>query len=399
MLFNSYSFIAVFLPLTLIAYYVAARWSTDAAKAVLAIASLVFYAIPDAGNLPLLLLSIGFNWTMSRLVVGTDRSPVWRNSFLAVGIVGDLGALVAFKYAAFISGLLSGDLSSHTAVSTIPLGISFFTFTQIAFLVDSRLTILEGHRFLDYLLFVTVFPHLIAGPIIHHREMIPQFRDPATYSGDPEKISRGICMFAAGLAKKVWLADGIAAYADQAFSLHAPTFLDAWCGATAYAFQIYFDFSGYSDMAIGLGLMFGLRLPVNFRSPYKADSIIEFWRRWHITLSRFLRDYLYIPLGGNRYGRVRRYVNLMITMLLGGLWHGANLTFLAWGAAHGAALAANHLWRGAGIRMPRTIAHILTLATIAITWVFFSALTDFLYQRHREIIASGLPDPAAVGLG
>ncbi len=237
------------------------------------------------------------------------------------------------------------DLALGTVV--LPIGISFFTFQKIAFLVDAYRGRVDRLNFIDFVLFVTFFPQLIAGPIVHHSEVMRQFRDQTPLS--TQTVALGVTIFTIGLAKKVLLADTAALFASPLFDAVAagarPDMLAAWGSALAYTAQLYFDFSGYSDMAIGGGLLFGIRLPVNFASPYKAESIIEFWHRWHITLSRFLREYLYIPLGGNLKGPSRRFVNLLITMLLGGLWHGAGWTFVVWGALHGFYLVVNHLWR------------------------------------------------------
>ena len=270
----------------------------------------------------------------------------------------------------------------------LPLGISFFTFQQIAYIVDCAHDNVDTHGFFDYALFVTFFPQLIAGPIVYHRDMLPQIRSGDAFSFPITDLGIGSKIFAIGLIKKVVFADGMAVYATPVFEAAdagvALTFIEAWGGAFAYTLQLYFDFSGYSDMAIGLGRMFGLRLPINFRAPYKASSIIEFWRRWHITLSMFLRNYLYIPLGGNKRGRTRRWINLMITMLLGGLWHGAGWTFVAWGGLHGLYLCINHLWRfladRSGIDLSasatgRFASWALTFVAVVIAWVFFRAET------------------------
>ena len=268
---------------------------------------------------------------------------------LTLGVAGDLLMLGIFKYAGFLAANLNAIFSTGFTVNILlPVGISFYTFTQIAFLVDAYRGNVARYALPHYALFVTYFPHLIAGPILHHKDMIPQFERAEAKRPDPHLILCGLIIFAIGLFKKTCLADGIQPLVALAFGPNAPTFDQAWIGALAYTFQLYFDFSGYSDMAIGISLMFGIFLPLNFNSPYKATSIIDFWRRWHMTLSQFLRDYLYIPLGGNRRGRVLRYVNLMITMLLGGLWHGAAWTFVVWGALHGAYLCINHAWNNFG---------------------------------------------------
>jgi D-alanyl-lipoteichoic acid acyltransferase DltB (MBOAT superfamily) len=264
----------------------------------------------------------------------------------------------------------------------LPIGISFFTFTQIAYLVDTYQGKVKEYRFIHYLLFITYFPHLIAGPVLHHAEMMPQFDQPHTYRFSYRNLAVGLSIFAIGLAKKVLVADSLAPHASFLFDKSdAFSLLLAWGGVLAYAFQLYFDFSGYSDMAIGISRLFGIRLPLNFDSPYKAANIIDFWRRWHMTLSRFLRDYLYVPLGGNRKGPVRRYVNLMLTMLLGGLWHGAGLNFALWGALHGAYLMLNHAWQALArrLRFPlaapawRGASMVLTFGAVCVAWVFFRA--------------------------
>jgi len=265
----------------------------------------------------------------------------------------------------------------------LPLAISFYTFQQIAFLVDTYRGFVGWVSFLNYAVFVTFFPQLIAGPIVHHKEVMPQFASRQNLA-DFNRLAVALSIFTVGLFKKTVIADGLAPTANLVFAKadagNLVSSIEAFAGTFAYSFQLYFDFSGYSDMAIGLALLFGIRLPVNFRSPYRADSIIEFWRRWHITLSRFLRDYLYIPLGGNRKGATRRATNMMTTMLLGGLWHGAGWTFVIWGGLHGASLLINQIWAGVilrhpGLRLPKSVAVGLTFVTISFFWIFFRAET------------------------
>ncbi len=280
---------------------------------------------------------------------------VTERSFLIIAIASNLGLLAIMKYADFFIAtannvLLPLNVGPVTILDIVlPLGISFFTFTQIAFLVDTYRGHINEKNFIHYFLFVSYFPHLIAGPVIHHKQMMPQFSQDSTYSVSYNNIAMGVTFFSIGLFKKVFLADGIAIYANGLFNAVAgggnPTFFEAWAGALAYALQLYFDFSGYCDMAIGISLFLNIKLPINFDSPYKSSDIIEFWRRWHMTLSAFLRDYLYIPLGGNRDGKLMRYRNIMITMLLGGLWHGAGWTFVLWGGLHGAYLVINNEWK------------------------------------------------------
>jgi D-alanyl-lipoteichoic acid acyltransferase DltB (MBOAT superfamily) len=390
MLFSSYQFIFAFLPTVLAAFALVRLYSARAAVVVLMVASLYFYAAWKAEFLPLLLLSIGGNFLLG-LAMKRSRRP---RLVLAAGITLNLLALCYFKYALFVAGTVEAAFGIHLALPPIvlPIGISFFTFQQIAYLVDVGRGTPPERDPVSFALFVSFFPHLIAGPLVHHAEMIPQFK-----SERNRRLAvlgaRGLAIAAAGLFKKVVLADGFAQFATPMF-----THVDsggtigcawAWIATIAYALQIYFDFSGYSDMAIGLALMFGIRLPVNFRSPYKARSIIDFWRRWHITLSRFLRDYLYVPLGGNRRGTPRRYANVLITMLLGGLWHGAGWTFLAWGALHGFCLVVNHAVRQLRTARPRWFAALrvvpecvrqgvawaATFATVLGAWVLFRATT------------------------
>jgi D-alanyl-lipoteichoic acid acyltransferase DltB (MBOAT superfamily) len=346
MLFNSYAFIFLFLPVALLGYFVLGRRSDLAPVVWLTLASLVFYAFGGWQFVPLLLASIAFNYGVGYLLIARKLSHRARLAVLTAGVSGDLVVLGVFKYAGFFAANLDALFSTGFIVSVaLPVGISFYTFTQIAFLVDAYRGSVARYALPHYALFVTYFPHLIAGPILHHKDMIPQFERAEAKRPDPHLVLCGLIIFAIGLFKKTCLADGIQPLVSQAFGPNTPTFDQAWIGVLAYTFQLYFDFSGYSDMAIGASYMFGIRLPLNFHSPYKATSIVEFWRRWHITLSRFLRHYLYIPLGGSRRGPLRRYVNLMLTMLLGGLWHGAGWTFVVWGALHGAFHSLNNAWR------------------------------------------------------
>lgn len=391
MLFNSYAFLFLFLPVTFLGFFQIGRYSRPLAALWLFAASLFFYGWWNPAYVGLLLASIFFNYAVGMaLSREMARGQVGRNKWiLGLGVATNLVLLGYFKYANFFVTNADAALNLGWQIETIilPLGISFFTFTQIAFLVDAYRGEVKEANFVHYGLFVTYFPHLIAGPVLHHKEMMPQFALPATYRVNWENLSVGLTIFSLGLFKKVVLADGIAPFASPVFSAAADgqtlTFLEAWGGALAYTFQLYFDFSGYSDMAIGISRLFGVKLPLNFDSPYKAVNIIEFWRRWHMTLSRFLRDYLYFALGGNRKGPVRRYLNLFSTMLLGGLWHGAGWTFVIWGALHGFYLIINHAWH----QIRKTLGHdlkrstsfgrfvsmALTFLVVVIGWVFFRA--------------------------
>jgi D-alanyl-lipoteichoic acid acyltransferase DltB (MBOAT superfamily) len=386
MLFNSYPFILVFLPITLAGYLILCRRWPHLPVYWLVAASLAFYAGWDLRYVPLLLGSAAFNYFAGRLIAAYRLAGGKGRLLLASAIAPNLALLGYFKYANFFVNALDAATGLHWALGTIilPLGISFFTFTQLAFLVDVWRGVAAERSFSKYLLFVTFFPHLVAGPILHHAEVMPQFgRAPQSRT---ENASVGLTIFVLGLFKKVVFADGIAPFVAPVFdaaALGQPVGpLEAWSASIAYALQLYFDFSGYSDMAIGLARMVGVTFPQNFASPYKASNIIEFWRRWHMTLSRFLRDYLYIPLGGNRRGRARRYINLMVTMVLGGLWHGAGWTFIIWGALHAIFLVVNHVWRaltGADKGPPagaqRALSCGLTFAAVTVAWVFFRAPT------------------------
>ncbi len=391
MLFNSYVFIFAFLPVTLLGFFILGRYKPMLAAGWLAIASLFFYGWWNPVYVWLLALSACFNYACGVAIAraGVHDGKRMRKRMLIFAVTVNLAVLAYYKYANFflasINHVTGAGLSFGEIV--LPLGISFFTFTQIAFLADTYYGKAREYNFIHYGLFVTYFPHLIAGPVLHHAEMMPQFGQPATYRFSFENAAVGITIFAIGLFKKVILADGVGAYVKPVFDAAAAgvqlTALEAWCGALAYTFQLYFDFSGYSDMAIGLSRLFGVVLPLNFHSPYKAVNIIDFWRRWHMTLSRFLRDYLYTPLGGNRKGAARRYLNLMITMALGGLWHGAGWTFVLWGTLHGFYLAVNHGWHALRVqlghdlrgstRWGRACACLVTFIAVVIGWVLFRA--------------------------
>ncbi len=371
MLFNSQTFILGFAPCVLALYYAAAERPV-ARQAVLVASSLLFYGWWDVRFLPLLIGLTLANWLLVRLYAA------WRaDAVLVAGVVMNLLVLGVCKYADFAAGTLADLLGTthHPWGIVLPLGISFFTFQKISYLVDLRRGDRHVYGLLEFAAFVTFFPALIAGPLVRHNEIIPQFAASPRRAEMWENLGRGAALFLIGLAKKVAVADTVARVCDPVFAQVAagalPSLAQAWAAAGTYTLQIYFDFSGYSDMAIGLGLMFGLRLPLNFAAPYRATSIREFWRRWHITLSRFLRDYLYIPLGGNRAGAVRQAGNVVLTMLLAGLWHGAAWTFVAWGGLHGAALAADAVWRRAGLRMPAVLGWALLMLFVIAGWVLF----------------------------
>jgi len=389
MLFNSYVFIFLYLPVVLLGFFWLSRASQAFAAGWLTLASLVFYGYWNLAYVGLLLSSIVCNYTFGLWITkaGLQHNEKRKKQLLSIAIIINLLLLAYYKYANFFIGNLNSVAGTQWDLGYIilPLGISFFTFTQITFLVDAYQGKVKEPNIVHYTLFVTYFPHLIAGPLFHHKQMMPQFLASNTYRVHWENIAVGLTIFILGLAKKVLVADPLGEFATPIFNAVGagghPMLFEAWIGALAYTLQLYFDFSGYTDMAIGLSLMFSIRLPMNFNSPYKSTSIIEFWRRWHMTLSRFLFDYLYIPLGGNRRGSFRRYLNVMITMLLGGLWHGAGWTFVVWGGLHGLYLMVNHAWRSLKQRMGwigrgrwgNFGAGALTFLAVVVGWVFFRA--------------------------
>ncbi len=389
MLFNSYGFIFAFLPITLIGFIFISKLDTEKAIGWLVIASLFFYGWWNPAYLILIIGSMVFNYYVGTIISKNLSSKRLAKYLLIFGIFINLSLLVYYKYANFFLENLSYVMQEELEVQQIllPLAISFFTFQQIAFLVDSYKGVTKEYKFLHYALFVTFFPQLIAGPIVHHKEILPQFMDRMNMRFNINNITIGLIIFSIGLFKKAVLADGIAVYANPVFTMvdagQQLDFFRSWGGALSYTFQLYFDFSGYSDMAIGGARLFGIKLPLNFHSPYKSLNIVEFWRRWHMTLSRFLRDYLYIALGGNRKGHMRRYINLFFTMLLGGLWHGAGWTFVVWGALHGTYLMINHFWHFVvksfhlqflnNSSLWRGICWLLTFNAVVVGWVFFRA--------------------------
>jgi len=414
MLFTSSAFFWVYLPIVFLGYYLMGRRSPIWAAAWLFLASVVFYGYWMPEFIFLLIGSILCNyWVGSNIgkldpLYGTQSQRRLAKYWLIAGISVDLAVLAYFKYAGFfvanVNALLGVDWSLGKII--LPIGISFFTFTQIAFLADAYQRGTKEYKFIHFGLFVTYFPHLIAGPVLHHTQMMPQFKESATYRLNFPNIAAGLLIFAIGLFKKIVLADGISPYADAIFNAAAasqqPDIVEAWMGALAYTFQLYFDFSGYSDMAIGLSWMFNVRLPYNFNSPYKALNISDFWRRWHMTLSAFLRDYLYIPLGGNKKGPLRRYINLLLTMVLGGLWHGANWTFIFWGTLHGAYLVINHAFQkftGQHLEQLRRtrlftlFSWVLTFVSAVIAWVFFRASDFPSALRILSGLVSFVPQP------
>lgn len=385
MLFNSFIFILLFMPVTYFMWLFLNKYDNRFGKMVLICASVFFYAYWNVNYLWLLLLSVGFNYILHYQLCLRNGNVAAKLMVIA-GIFVNLGVIGYYKYFNFFAENFAAAFGmSYESINLfLPLGISFFTFQQIACLVDTYKGEMEKVSFAEYILFVTFFPQLIAGPIVRAKDIIPQ----VIHLGEKinvEDIKFGLCLFSFGLFKKVIIADYFSPVVGIVYSQpKAANFFDALLGTLAYTLQIYFDFSGYSDMALGLGMLFGIRLPINFDSPYKSCSIIEFWRRWHITLSGFLRDYLYIPLGGSRNGELRKYCNLLLTMLLGGLWHGAGWTFVFWGGIHGFYLVGNHFWRKHKYSLSVGKAWVLTFASVWFAWIFFRAdsVGDVLYIFH-----------------
>ena len=380
MLFHSYEFIFVFLPMTFFIYfYLNRRRLTNASKFFLVFSSLFFYSWWNISYLPIILLSIIFNYIIGKYLNidnGTDYNKFSKKSLLTFGIVSNIALLGYFKYTDFmiwnINLLFNANI--HTLNLALPLAISFFTFQQISYLVDSYTQKAKEYDFLNYTLFVTFFPQLISGPIVHHKEMMPQFTRTRNKVQNYNNIAAGLFIFSIGLFKKVVIADTFAVWAIQGFDVATTLNLfEAWTTSLSYSLQLYFDFSGYTDMAIGLALLFNIKLPINFNSPYKATNIQDFWRRWHITLSRFLKDYIYIPLGGNRKDEFRTYSNLITTFMIGAIWHGAGWTFMFWGFLHGISIIIYRLWSKLGLKLWSWLAWLITFNFINVAWIFFRA--------------------------
>ncbi len=375
MLFNSYIFIFVFLPVALGVYYGLNHWKQyKAAMAALAALSVVFYGYNNPGYALILLGSVVVNYVLHTVLL-KENQAVFQKTCLIFGILFNLGLLGYFKYLGFFIKNINALFGGTFLVPSIalPLGISFFTFQQVSFVVDSYYKRMPRYGFIEYALFVSFFPQLVAGPIVLHSEMLPQFGDEAKKKLKFENLAAGLRYFSMGLAKKVLVADSLGKIVDAGFQdIWA---LDRWGAVSvmlAYTLQIYFDFSGYCDMAMGLGKFFNIDLPVNFDSPYKAGNIVEFWKRWHMTLTRFFTTYLYIPLGGSRKGKLRTYLNIMIVFTVSGLWHGADWSFVLWGILHGAAQVLYRCVEGK-IQIQKWLGFCLTFGFVNVTWVFFRA--------------------------
>lgn len=374
MLFHESVFVFLFLPIVVPAYLLCKIYINNYSSIILlGILSIIFYGYWDIMYVPLLAFSITFNFFVGQYFL---KNSYKTNLVLYIAIFINLFLLVFYKYSPMIIDNFNSISNKNLfyIYPDLPLGISFFTFLQIAYIVDCSKGKVIKTSFSSYFLFVSFFPHLIAGPLVHHRDLIPQFSQKT--KNISENVSVGIIIFGIGLFKKLVLSEYVSGWSDNMFNGVEngvmPSFIDAWLGVLSFTLLIYFDFSAYSDMAIGLSKMIGIRLPVNFNSPYKSTNIIEFWRRWHITLSQFLKDYLYIPLGGNRNGIFKKYQNILIVMVLAGLWHGANWTFVLWGFIHGFLLLINHYWNEKKIfKLNKFISHWLTFLFVMIAWVPF----------------------------
>jgi alginate O-acetyltransferase complex protein AlgI len=378
MLFHSYEFFYVFLPIIFFLYfYLNKKYLPSRGIYLLIGGSLFFYGYWNVNYLPLILLSIFVNYVIG-VSISKHNSERKSNKklILIMGLIFNITLIACFKYLAFFVNNINYLFSTNILLLhlQLPLAISFFTFQQIAFLTDCYRGEIQDHKFKNYLLFVSFFPQLIAGPIVHYKEMVPQFTSPELKKINYKNIAFGLILFSIGLLKKIGLADELAVFANQGFSQpNNPTLIEAWITSLSFTFQIYFDFSGYIDMAMGAALLLNIQLPINFNSPYKACDIQSFWRKWHITLGRFLKEHIYIPFGGNRKGNLSLFSSLMITFLIGGLWHGASWTFVFWGFLHGIAVAINRVWQQSGLRFNKFIAWFITFNFLNIAWIFFRA--------------------------
>jgi alginate O-acetyltransferase complex protein AlgI len=381
MLFSSFEFVLFFFPITFTGYFLINRlgWLT-AAKVWLFSCSLFFYGWWNPAYVPLILASLSFNFLVGSRLNRPGTPENLRKTLLIIGICANVGLLMFYKYMDFF--ITNANAVAGTDFNVLhlilPLGISFITFQKIAYLVDSysHSESTRDYSFINFTLFVLFFPQLIAGPIVHHSEIMPDFTNKDNARIHYDNLARGLYLFFMGLCKKIIIADSFGTVANAGNGMTAQlSTADAWITALSYAFQLYYDFSGYSDMAIGAGLTFNVRLPQNFNSPYKSLDIQDFWRRWHITLGRFLTAYIYIPLGGNRKGEARTLLNIMTVFLVSGFWHGAGWTFVFWGLLHGGATVVNRLWKKTNIEMPRWLAWLITFNFVNICWVFFRAKT------------------------
>lgn len=377
MLFNSYLFILLFLPIAVTGYFLLNHFKKyDLAKVFLLGMSLWFYGYFNVKYLPVILLSIGLNYLVSLFLLREGSRQGIRRLVFIISLLANIGVLFYFKYFDFFLENLNAALKTNFNLLhlALPLGISFFTFQQLAFLIDSYRRDVPKYPFLDYALFVAFFPKILQGPIALHGEMIPQFLDTSRKSFNYENFAKGLMAIAFGLAKKVLLADTFGKLVDWGYAdVGALDTVSALLVMLAYTLQIYFDFSGYCDTASGICSMLNIELPINFDSPYKALTVYDFWKRWHMTLTRFFRTYIYFPLGGSRKGTLRTYFNIFLIFFVSGIWHGANWTFILWGALHGIAMVLNRVFKKQIDRLHPALSWLATFAFINVTWVYFRA--------------------------
>ena len=379
MLFNSYIFILVFLPLALLGYYGLYRLKNATySKIFLLFMSLWFYAYFNISYLFIILFSIGLNYAFSQILCKCDTKDVYRKWIMVIAIGANIAVIFYYKYYDFFVSTINSCFRLDWQLKNIvlPLGISFFTFQQISYVVDSYRYETKEYSLLDYALFVTFFPQLIAGPIVLHNEMIPQFKNERNYIINWDNLAYGIHIFVMGLAKKVLIADVLGKAVNWGYTTDTVlTSMEVLVVSVSYTLQIYFDFSGYCDMAIGLGKMLNIDIPQNFNSPYVATSIPEFWKRWHMTLTRFLTQYIYYPLGGNRKGKLRQYINIFVVFLISGIWHGANWTFILWGILHGLFNILNRIFQNTWEKLHIVTRWVITFMFVNVTWIIFRADT------------------------
>jgi alginate O-acetyltransferase complex protein AlgI len=379
MLFNSFAFLLVFLPLSLVAHAAVERYRPEYRLLLLTLLSFLFYGYWDWRFAPLLALSIGINWLVAQFFLKTRREGTEQGWVIIAAIAVNLFVLGLFKYTGFLVDAVNGLTGTGLVRPEIalPLGISFFTFHHVMYLTDLKAGRAPGYDLNRYALYIGFFPQVLAGPLVRWTELMHQLEERPYREGWEMRAAQGIMLLTLGLAKKVLIGDPLAEYVNPVFKTAAEggviTVLEAWQAVLGFTFQIYFDFSGYTDMALGIALLFGVMLPQNFDAPYRATSLQDFWRRWHMTLSRFLRDYLYIPLGGSKRGLNIQLLALFTTMALGGLWHGAGWTFVAWGVAHGLGLCAGVLWRRSNLPFPAILGGLLTFVFVMLCWVLFRA--------------------------
>lgn len=377
MIFNSIDFIFLFLPITILGYFILNNFKKyQLSKVYLVLCSLFFYGYYNKWYLLIVISSLIVNFFIGNMIHKYNSEIIKRKVFLILGITFNLGLLGYFKYYDFFINNVNKVFNTNFKIFNIllPLGISFFTFQQLSFIIDSYRGTNIKYNFLNYSLFITFFPQLVAGPIVLPTEMLPQFDDEKNKVINYDNMSRGLYLFAIGLMKKVFIADTLAIIANAGFSNPSSLImLDSILTSFGYTFQLYFDFSGYCDIAMGIGLMFNIKIPLNFNSPYKSTNIKEFWNKWHITLGRFLTNYLYFPLGGSRLGKVRTLINLFIVFLVSGIWHGAGWTFIIWGALHGISMVIHRLWSYTGKKLPKVLGWFITFNVVNILWVFFRA--------------------------